>query len=481
MYLGIDLGTSGVKAIIVDDDQKVVAEATAPLTVSRPHPGWSEQDPAHWTQAATQAIGQLPEAAKRKVQGIGLSGQMHGATCLDANRKVVRPAILWNDTRSSQEAAKLDSLADFRALSGNIVFPGFTAPKLVWMQVHEPGLFEQVRTVLLPKDYLRLWLSGDMVSDMSDSAGTSWLDVGKRTWSDALLDQSGMQSHQMPRLVEGSAVSGHLRPDIATALGLDAHLPLAGGAGDNAASAVGLGVINAGDGFVSLGTSGVLFAASDRYAPAPETAVHSFCHALPDRWHQMGVILSATDCLSWLSGLLNTDVGDLTRAIPEKVMPTDVHFLPYIGGERTPLNNAQIRGSFVGMDHASDAAVMTQAVLQGVTMAIRDCQRALEATGTQFESLLAVGGGTRSRAWLQMMADTLNVRIDVPVAGDFGAAFGAARFGMMAANGEDIAICSPPEIADIIEPDADRHAAYLQAHERYAQLRDMMVAFSANA
>ncbi|MEM8658918.1 MAG: xylulokinase, partial [Pseudomonadota bacterium] len=300
MYIGLDLGTSGLKALLIDAEQAIVAEAQAPLEVQRQHPGWSEQLPADWLTAAEAAIAALGAAhALDAVRGIGLSGQMHGAVLLDASDNVLRPCILWNDTRAAAQAAAMDAEPAFRAVTGNIVFPGFTAPKLAWVAEAEPEVFAQVARVLLPKDYLRLWLTGEAVSEMSDAAGTSWLDVGARDWSDDLLGRTGLGREHMPRLVEGSEVSGVLRPELAQRWGLPAEVIVAGGGGDNAASAVGVGVVQAGDAFLSLGTSGVLFAASDAYAPDPATAVHTFCHALPDTWHQMGVILAATDALEW--------------------------------------------------------------------------------------------------------------------------------------------------------------------------------------
>ncbi|MFZ9199458.1 MAG: xylulokinase, partial [Paracoccaceae bacterium] len=299
MFLGLDLGTSGLKGIVINDRQEVLAEASAPLTVSRPAEGWSEQEPSHWIAAAETVLDKLAAFGLGKVTGIGLSGHMHGATLLDASDNVLRPCILWNDTRSHVEAARLDADPRFRAVSGNIVFPGFTAPKLDWVRAHEPALWAKVAKVLLPKDYLRLWLIGDYVAEMSDAAGTSWLDTGARDWSDELLAATGLTRAQMPRLVEGSAVSGVLRDTLAERWGMGRGVVVAGGGGDNAASGVGVGVVRAGEAFVSLGTSGVLFAANDGYQPDPATAVHTFCHALPGSWHQMGVILAATDALNW--------------------------------------------------------------------------------------------------------------------------------------------------------------------------------------
>ncbi|MCG5477299.1 MAG: xylulokinase, partial [Sinorhizobium fredii] len=295
MYLGLDLGTSGVKATLIDGEQKIIGSASAALDVSRPHPGWSEQDPADWCRAAEAAIEGLKQThpqALAAVRGIGLSGQMHGATLIDESDKVLRPCILWNDTRSFRQAAVLDRDPQFRALTGNIVFPGFTAPKLAWVRENEPEIFAKLRWVLLPKDYLRLWLTGEHISEMSDSAGTSWLDTGKRNWSESLLAATHLEERQMPDLVEGTDSAGTLRPELASRWGMGPGVVLAGGAGDNAASACGMGTVGEGQAFVSLGTSGVLFAANASYLPNPESAVHAFCHALPNTWHQMGVILS---------------------------------------------------------------------------------------------------------------------------------------------------------------------------------------------
>src|SRR5690606_17644532 len=275
MYLGLDLGTSGLKAILIDNDQAVVAEATAPLSVSRPQDGWSEQSPADWIAAAEAAIGARPAEGRAAILGIGLSGQMHGAVLLDRADDVLRPCILWNDTRAHAEAAELDADPRFRALTGNIVFPGFTAPKLQWVRRHEPAVFQRVARVLLPKDYLRLWLTGEHAAEMSDAAGTSWLDTARRDWSEPLLAATGLDRSAMPRLVEGSEVSGRLRPELAQRLGLPAGVVIAGGGGDNAAAAIGVGVVRAGQAFVSLGTSGVLFAANDSYQPDAATAVHT--------------------------------------------------------------------------------------------------------------------------------------------------------------------------------------------------------------
>ncbi|MCR8726421.1 xylulokinase [Frigidibacter sp. ROC022] len=477
MYLGLDLGTSSLKAIVIDESQRVLAEATAALSVERPHEGWSEQNPDSWIAAAGAAMADLKNRTDLSgVKGIGLSGHMHGATLIGADDRVLRPCILWNDTRSHVEAAELDADPDFRRLTGNIVFPGFTAPKLLWVARHEPGIFGKTAKILLPKDYLRLWLIGDHVGEMSDAAGTSWLDTGARDWSDQLLEKTGLDRARMPRLVEGAAVSGRLRDALAAEWSLPKGVPVAGGGGDNAAAGVGLGVIRAGQAFVSLGTSGVLFAANDGYQPDPATAVHTFCHALPGKWHQMGVILAATDALNWFARLTGSSPAELTRGLGPLQPPGKPVFLPYLGGERTPLNNAAIRGSFMGLEHATDSAAATRAVLEGVTFALRDCRDALAATGTEINRLLATGGGARSDYWLSAIATALNTPVDLPAAGDFGAALGAARLGLIAATGASPEDAAPmPPVARQIAPDRTLANAFDDAHARWQAARDGLV------
>ncbi|MCO5162328.1 MAG: xylulokinase [Mesorhizobium sp.] len=475
MYLGLDLGTSGVKALLIDGEQRIVASATGHLDVSRPYPGWSEQDPAQWVRATEDAMLALKASHPKDVaavKGIGLSGQMHGATLLGSADEVLRPCILWNDTRSHKEAAALDADPMFRKISGNIVFPGFTAPKLAWVKANEPKLFAQVRKVLLPKDYLRLWLTGEHISEMSDSAGTSWLDTGGRKWSGELLAATDLDERHMPALVEGTAPGGTLRGAVAARWGMGGNVIVAGGAGDNAASAIGMGTVAQGRAFVSLGTSGVLFAANASYLPNPESAVHTFCHALPDTWHQMGVILSATDSLNWLCEITGRDAQELTAELGDTPTgPGKVAFLPYLSGERTPHNDAAIRGAFTGLGHESGRAALTQAVLEGVAFALRDNLEALRAAGTELSRVTAIGGGSRSRYWLGVIANSLGIAVDIPADGDFGAAFGAARLGLIAATSADpLAVCTPPATSATTEPDARLAPSYEDAWKRWRGL-----------
>ncbi|PIL21419.1 xylulokinase [Puniceibacterium antarcticum] len=470
LYIGLDLGTSSLKGIVMDESQAIIAEASSALTVQRLHDSWSEQDPASWLTAADAVMTALAsQVSLDGVAGIGLSGHMHGATLLGADDAVLRPCILWNDTRSAKQAAALDADPQFRALTGNIVFPGFTAPKLVWVQENEPETFAKVAKVLLPKDYLRLWLAGDHVAEMSDAAGTSWLDTGARDWSDDLLAATQLSRDHMPRLVEGSEVSGTLRDELAAKWGLPKGIVIAGGGGDNAASAVGVGVVKPGEAFVSLGTSGVLFASSAAYQPEAASAVHTFCHALPETWHQMGVILAAADAMNWFAGTVGQKSDALTGALGDLQAPGRTLFLPYLGGERTPHNNAAIRGAFLHLDHSNDTAALTRAVLEGVTHAFRDSFDALCGTGTQITRLIGVGGGTKSDYWVKAIATSLGMPIDLPVSGDFGGAFGAARLGMMAATGAGAEIATAPPIARSIDPDVALTPAFAEAHARYRE------------
>jgi xylulokinase len=475
MYLGIDVGTSSVKAVLIDEGQKTIASETAPLEVSRPHSGWSEQNPDDWWTATGDVLDRLVRAhakAMSAVRGIGLSGHMHGATLIDKSDKPLRPCLLWNDVRSAEEAAELDANPIFREITGNIVFPGFTAPKVLWVERHEPDVFAKIEKILLPKDYVRLKLTGDHASDMSDSAGTSWLDTGRRDWSDELLSATDLSREKMPRLYEGSAPTGKLRADLAQRWGMAKPPVVAGGGGDNAASACGVGVVKPGTAFVSLGTSGVLFVSNARFSPDPATAVHAFCHAVPDTWHQMGVILSAAGALEWLADVFGTDAADLTRPLEDdRGGPGEVVFLPYLGGERTPHNDAKVRATFVGLNYGTDRTALTRAVLEGVAFAFADSLAALRSAGADVKRALAVGGGSRSRQWLQIIASTLDIAIDVPEEGDFGAGLGAARLGLIAAdNADPFAVCTQPKIRETIEPDRDHVPAYAEAYAAYRNL-----------
>ena len=474
MFLGIDLGTSGVRLLLTDADQTVIGAAEGPCTVRHPHPGWSEQDPKTWidaTRAAMAALRADHAPALAALKGIGLSGQMHGAVLLDEGGAVLRPAILWNDTRAHAEARALDADPVMREASANVVFPGFTAPKLVWLRQNEPEVFDRVATVMLPKDYLTFWMTGRRVTDMSDAAGTSWLDVARRGWSEAALAATGMTALQMPDLVEGTEIVGALRPEVAQDLGLPMGVPVVAGGADNAVAACGVGALTAGQGFVSLGTSGVLLAARDDFGADPGSAVHSFCHAVPGRWYQMGVILAATDSLNWLAHITGKTPADLTQTLGALGMPGTLRFAPYLSGERTPHNDSAIRAAFTGLDIAHRPEDLARAVVEGVSFALRDCQQALAATGTRLDQCLAIGGGTRSRYWVELLATVLNQPLDLPAAGEFGAALGAVRLAICGTTGAaPETVMTRPEIAETVAPRADLVPAYDAAYAHWRGL-----------
>ena len=481
MYLGFDIGTSAVKALLVDENQNVVDQATVSLDVQRPHPLWSEQDPEAWWGAVGQAMSVLrtrQPAAASAVRGIGLAGQMHGAVLLDAADRVLRPAILWNDGRSAAQCARLLQ-REPRAveITGNLAMPGFTAPKLLWVAEHESDVFRQVRRVVLPKDYIRLRLCGEYASDMSDAAGTLWLDVGQRRWSHEMLAATGLSEEAMPRLFEGTQATGTLRPQLAADWGMRADVVVAGGGGDNAAGAVGVGVIRRGQAFLSLGTSGVLFVASDAFSPNAAQAVHTFCHCLPRTWHHMSVILSAASCLSWITAAtgaaseaaLLAEIEAAGHDRPSR--PNSVIFLPYLSGERTPHNDPRATGVFFGLTHVAGRADLGRAVLEGVAFAFADGRDALLAAGADMQQVSVIGGGARSLLWGRILASTLGQPLVYRAGGEVGPAFGAARLARLAAGHEDPAtVCVAPPIARVIEPDADLAAVYMQRLAIYRQL-----------
>ncbi|BBU58803.1 xylulokinase [Mameliella alba] len=475
MYLGLDMGTSGLRALLVDGNGAPVGSAVRAYAPKHPHPGWSEQDPADWVAAVDGALGELAAAhpqAMSAVRGMGVSGHMHGATLLDADGAVLRPCILWNDTRSAAEAAELDGAAAVRDLSGNIVFPGFTAPKLLWVARNEPDVFARTATVLLPAAYMNFHLTGERFADMSDSAGTAWLDVDARDWSARLLEVSGMRPDQMPRLVEGCETGGTLRPDLADRWGMSANVIVVGGAGDNAASACGVGAMREGTGFVSLGTSGVVLTGRDGYAPLPESAVHTFCHAVPDQWYQMGVILAATDSLNWLSRVTGASPAELATELGDTLDgPGALRFMPYLSGERTPHNDSRIRAGFLNIDVGSSRRDMTRAVMEGVAFALCDCAEALKASGARLDSLLAIGGGAQSRYWVELIATVLDVPLALPDKGDFGAALGAARLAMVGAGAGSVdEIMTPPPVRETIAPNVALTGAYRDAYAAWREI-----------
>ena len=482
MFLGIDLGTSELKVLLQDCDARVIASASRSLQVTRPQPRWCEQDPGTWLRATLEAMGDLQRshrAALSAVRAIGLTGQMHGATLLDRHDRVLRPAILWNDMRADGECDDLMRLApDLEAIAGSAAMPGFTAPKLLWVANNEPALFSQLSRVLLPKDYVRLWLTGEKKSDMSDASGTLWLDVSARRWSDKLLMLTNLSSAQMPALYEGSECAGYLRQDLASEWGIRHAVIVAGGGGDNAASAVGVGAISDGEGLISLGTSGVIFVVSDRFRPNAATGLHAFCHALPDRWHQMSVTLSAASCLRWVTRLCGASseaelLQEIATAGPRVSQRAPI-FLPYLSGERTPHNDPYAQGVFFGMTHETDRAALGYSVVEGVAFALADGLAALAVSGTVPTSLSLVGGGSRTDYWPQLIANALGVCVVTHSTGAVGAVIGAARLAMMAAGISERDACQRPKVVKEYRPQSESNLALGDRLSRFRALYPMI-------
>ena len=483
MFLGLDLGTSSLKAVLLDREQQVRATASAPLTVQQPRPLWREQHPADWWRACEEALAAVLLAgagqgiASTQVEAIGLSGQMHGATLLDDRDAVLRPAILWNDGRSHAECAELERrVPTSRQITGNMMMPGFTAPKLLWVAQHEPQIFARVAKVLLPKDWLRLRLTGDYATDMSDAAGMLWLNMACRDWSDELLAATGLSQRQMPALYEGPAITGKLRGEVAERFGLR-RIPVAAGAGDNAAGAIGMGIVRPGQGMLSIGTSGVFFLATDGFLANPAQGVHSFCHALPHTWHLMSVMLSAATCLDHTQCLTGqADVSTMLAAARKRgITDHTPYYLPYLNGERTPHNNPAAKAVFFGIDSVTESADLANAVLEGVGQGLLDGIEAVEATGVQADEIVLVGGGSRSDYWAQMLADIANRPLVRREGGDFGPALGAARLARLGIDGGSNAeLCPiPPSLGEFL-PDPEHHKRHVRRrqvfHDLYRQL-----------
>ena len=467
--------------MLLDERAGIAAQGTAALEVSRPAPGFSEQDPRQWWEATVRAVQTVPAAMRSRVRALGLSGQMHGATLLDERDRPLRPAILWNDGRSAEECLELERREPAaRTITGNIMMPGFTAPKLLWVARHEPEVFRRTAHVLLPKDYVRLCLTGERISDMSDASGTGWLDVPRREWSDAMLAATDLSRAHMPRLVEGSSPSAMLTAAAAEQLGVPPVI-VAGGGGDNAASAVGLGVVRAGEAFLSLGTSGVLFVVTDRFRPNCERAAHAFCHCLPQRWHQMSVMLSAANTLDWIAQIVGeTDLGKLAAAAQARGLTRHSPlFLPYLTGERTPHNDPDARGVLFGLRPDTSPAELVAAVLEGVAFAFADGLDVVTETCAQVGQISITGGGARVPYWGRLIAAALRRPLTYREGGEVGAALGAARLAQLAAGeGTEAEVCVAPAVTRVVEPDAPL-AALLASRRRVFQrlYRDLKGAF----
>jgi xylulokinase len=463
--VGLDVGTTGVKALALAPGGEILDRAEAEYPLSIPRPGWAEQDPEDWWRASEVALAAL---GVDEIAGIGLSGQMHGLVVLDADGRVVRPAILWNDGRTGAECEELEERVGGRArlveLTGNRALAGFTAPKLLWLRNHEPETFGRIAHVLLPKDYVRLRLTGERAIDAADASGTLLLDVAARAWSDEVLAALELPRDWLPPVLESPAVSGEAD-----------GVPVAAGAGDQAAGALGVGVDRPGPLSIVLGTSGVVFAALPGYAAEPEGRVHSFCHAVPGGWHAMGVMLSAAGSLRWLRDAVapGLDYAALVaEADPWPPGAEGLLFAPYLAGERTPHADPDARGAFVGLSVRHDRGALVRAVLEGVAYGLRDSLELLRELGVEPETARVSGGGARSGLWLRIVASVLDLPLE-RTAAEEGAAFGAALLGGVAAGVyADVheAVAATVRVAERIDPDPDWTRAYADGYRRYRAL-----------
>ena len=481
-YIGIDLGTSAVKLLLVDGAGKILNTVSEEYPLYFPHPGWSEQKPTDWWDGCVKGMSRLLagfDAAQ--VAGIGVGGQMHGLVALDGNDEVIRPAILWNDGRTAEETAWLNTKIGKEKLSdltANIAFAGFTAPKLLWMRNNEPENFARIARIMLPKDYINYRLTGVHACDFSDASGMLLLDVKNRRWSREMLEICGVKEAQMPKLFESYEVIGNLKPEIAAQLGLPEGVKVAAGAGDNAAAAVGTGVVGEGGCNISLGTSGTLFISSKKFGVDPYNALHAFCHA-DGGWHLMGCMLSAASCNKWLcEDILNTSdyAAEQAGITADKLGNDRVFFLPYLMGERSPINDTDARGCFIGMSMDTSRSDLVQAVLEGVAFALRDSFEVAKSLGVLIERSFLCGGGAKSPLWRTILANILNVPLDIPQTEE-GPGYGAAMLSMVGTGAYgSVQACADAlcHVSKTVAPDPAIAARYEDQYRKFRQIYPTM-------
>lgn len=476
LYIGVDLGTSAVKLLLMQTDGTIKKIVSKEYPLSFPKPGWSEQNPADWWNACVAGIQELvAEADKSQVAGISFGGQMHGLVALDKHDEVIRPAILWNDGRTTEETEYLNETVGREKLSqytANIAFAGFTAPKLLWMKKHEPELFAKIDKIMLPKDYIAYRLSGVHCTDVSDASGMLLMDVKNKCWSKEMMEICGIKEQQLAHIYESYEAVGTLLPETAQLLGLPQSVIVAAGAGDNAAAAVGTGTVGDGSCNLSLGTSGTVFIASDQFAVDSHNALHAFAHA-DGHYHLMGCMLSAASCNKWwMEDILETKDFAAQQEGITKLGENHVYFLPYLMGERSPHNDPKARGTFIGMTMDTTRADMTQAVLEGVAFALRDSFEVAKLLGIQIERTKICGGGAKSPLWKKMIANILNIKVDT-LASEEGPALGGAMLAAVA-NGEYESVAQAAEaivkVTDTVEPDADVAALYEMRYQTFREI-----------
>jgi xylulokinase len=492
IYLGIDIGTSGTKTLAISEDGAILASATAEYPLSTPRPGWSEQEPEHWWKATVSTVQSVLKEGRIKpanVKGIGLSGQMHGSVFLDRDQKVIRPALLWNDQRTAEECAEIEQRAGGRkkliGMVANPALTGFTAPKILWLRNHERKNYDRVTQVLLPKDYVRFRLTGEYATEVSDASGTLLLDVKKRNWSGALLEKLDIDRALLPKVYESEEVSGQLHAQAAEALGLPAGVPVVGGGGDQAAGAVGNGIVRKGAISATMGTSGVVFAHSDDVQIDPEGRVHTFCHAVRGKWHVMGVVLSAGGSLQWYRNQLGHAEAAVARGMqvdPYELLSAEaaiappgsegLFFLPYLTGERTPHADPLARGAWIGLTLRHGRPHLIRSVIEGATYAMRDCLEIIQGMGVPVKEIRLSGGGAKGKFWRQVQADVYGQKVSTINAAE-GPAYGVA---LLAAAGTGayknvVEACEATiQVVDSTPVDNAARKAYDAGHKVYQQL-----------
>lgn len=486
MFLGIDIGTSAVKVLLTCEDEKHLFSASSPLTLNSPHSGWMEQNPDDWWQAIIHALSSLARqegVSLNKISAIGLSGQMHGAVLLDRHQQVLHPAILWNDGRAEKECMELEARCpQTGTLAGVRAMPGFTAPKVMWLKTHKPDIYHRIAHILLPKDYIRLKLCGTFGTDHSDAAGSLWFDEKSRNWSTALCKASDTPLSWLPPLHQGCEQAGTLTQQAASSLGLPANIPVAAGAGDAAAGAMGIGVINEGEAFLSLGTSGQLFVATSHYSPCPEHYLHTFAHCIPERWFQMAAMLNGASPLQWFANTANKSLPALLAEAQAIKADDSLLFLPYLTGERSPYNDPRIRGTFYGLTPATTDTHMMRAVVDAVAYSFCLANDAIKTAGTSYHELGAIGGGSQSNFVLQTLADALGHSVIRYKDASTGPALGAARLAMIASGAKSISqAATKPAIDRDFQPDPARQDYHQARQTRHIALYNALKPFAYGA
>lgn len=487
IYVGIDVGTQGTRALAISEQGEVIGVGNGSHELHTPHPGWTEQNPEEWWTATCTAVQELSSKIDSSaIRGIGMTGQMHGSVFLDKSATVIRPALLWNDQRTDKETNWMDQVArqELLDIAFNPAITGFQAPKIVWLRNNEPKHYERIRSVLLPKDYIRLKLTGEMATDVADASGTLLLDVAGRQWSPVLLEKFGIDPTWMPPVYEGPQLTGKVLPDVARVLGIPKDIPVAAGGGDNSAAAIGTGIIESGVISSSIGTSGVVFAHTENPIPDPFGRLHTMCHSVPNAYHYMGVILSAGMSLQWLRNLLNESSGEsgvgknhsyegLTESAAKAPVGSEgLIFLPYLTGERSPHLDPAIRAGFVGLNVRHGLRHISRAVMEGVTFAMRDSLELMKHLGLPLDRIVATGGGARSHLWRQMQADVYGLPV-FQSKSEEGPAYGAALLGGVVAGDFKSITESVGACVDHVDPVYPESAQCRSYEEYYQVYRDL--------